>query len=152
MAMMPTAYMNARLAGLGAAPAYAVQAVFAAAAAAAVVWAFARRREPLLSGAVLVVASLAATPYLMSYDLVVVAWLMMALAAVGRLAEEDRPLLLLVHLLPFVAVAGEALALPGSALVLPAFGAMLLLRMRREVLAGGGPPLPARRGGGLAAQ
>ena len=89
MGLMPTIYMNARLVGLSAPVAYAVQAIVAAAAAAAVTWTFWRRRDPLLSYALLLAAGLAATPYLMSYDLVVIVWAMLALVASGRFTRAS---------------------------------------------------------------
>jgi hypothetical protein len=131
MGFMPTAYMNARLVGLSADAAYWLQTGVAALAVAAVVWTFRRRRDPLLSYALLVTAGLTATPYLMSYDLVVVVWLMLALAAAGQ--ALPRPLLLAVHFLPFLAIAGEVFGLPGSALVLPIFGMILLKNLASPV-------------------
>jgi hypothetical protein len=77
----------------------------------------------------------------MNYDLLVVAWFFLALAAAGHFFERDRPLLLAVHLLPFIAVAGEALGLPGSALVLPALG-VVLLRQLATSMALSAPSLP----------
>jgi hypothetical protein len=129
MGMMPTVYMNVRILGFPAGPAYAAQAVAAALAVAAVVWTFRRRRDPLLSYALFIVASLVATPYLMSYDLVVTAWVMLALALSGAFAARDRPLLLAVYFLPLLAIAAELAGLPGSALVLPAFAIWLLGRL-----------------------
>ena len=129
MGLMPTAYMNARIAGLSAGPAYAIQACVAVLAGAAVVWTYRCRRDPLLSYAILIAASLAATPYLMSYDLVVVAWLILALAATGQVGAGERLLLLLVYFLPFLAIAGELFGLPGSALVLPLFAASLIRKL-----------------------
>lgn len=133
MGMMPTAYMNARLVGLSASVAYAIQGVFAAIAMAAVVWTYWRRRDPLLSFAVLVTAGLAATPYLMSYDLVVVGWLVLALLLSGQMGLRDRPLLLIVIFLPFVAIAAGFAHIPGSALVLPAFAFFAMRKLASPV-------------------
>src|SRR5262245_42658969 len=55
--MMPTAFMNARIAGLPLAVAWGLQAAMSAAAICAVVWTFWRRRDPVLSIAVFVTAS-----------------------------------------------------------------------------------------------
>jgi hypothetical protein len=132
MGMMPTAYMNVRILGLPAGVAYVVQAAVAALAVALVVWTFRRRRDPLLSYSVLIVASLVVTPYLMSYDLVVTAWVVLALALSGAFAARDRPLLLAVYLLPLLAIATELAGLPGSALVLPLFAAWLLVRLAKD--------------------
>jgi hypothetical protein len=127
--MMPTAYMNARLIGLSANVAYAVQACFAAGSLAAVVWTYWRRRDPLLSYAMLVIAGLAATPYLMSYDLAIISWLMLALIASGAVIAPDRPMLLAVVVLPFLAIAGALAGVPASALILPLFGMLVARRM-----------------------
>jgi hypothetical protein len=106
-----------------------VQALFAVLALAAVAWTFRRPRDPLVSYAVLVTATLAATPYLMSYDLAVVSWLILALAHAGKVGDADRRLLLAVQFLPLLAIAGELWNLPGSALVLPALAAVLVWRL-----------------------
>jgi hypothetical protein len=127
--MMPTAYMNARLIGLSANVAYVVQACFAVGSLAAVVWAYWRRRDPLPSYAVLVIAGLAATPYLMSYDLAVVSWIILALIGSGAVSAADRPMLLAVVFLPFLAIAGGLAGVPGSALILPLFVMFIVPRM-----------------------
>ena len=141
LGLMPTAYMNARILGLSAEAAYAVQGVFASLAVAAVVWTYRRPRDPLLSFGIVLTATLAATPYLMSYDLVAVSWLVLALATAGKLGESDRRLLLVVQFLPFLAIAGGLFGVPASALVLPALAGLLLWRLR--VSSPAAAPLPA---------
>ncbi len=141
MGLMPTAYMNARIVGLSAETAYAVQAVFAALALGAVVWTYSRPRDPLLSYAVLITATLSATPYLMSYDFVVLSWVLLALAAAERAAPGDRRILLAVQFVPFLAIAGELAGVPGAALILPGLAAVWLLRLRGSAPAGAAVPL-----------
>ena len=147
MGMMPTAYMNARIAGLSADLAYALQAIFAAAAAVAVIVTYRRSGDPLLSFGVLVLATLSATPYLMSYDLVIVAWLLLAIYGTGAVAGPERLLLLAVYFLPFLSIAGELAGLPGSALALPALAIVLLRRLGAELQARPAAGAPNNSGG-----
>ena len=159
LGLMPTAYMNARILGLSPEAAYGVQALFALAAVAATVWTFWKPRDPLLSYAVLIVAGLCATPYLMSYDLVIVGWLLIAVFGTRRLAGRQRPFLLVVHFLPLLAIAAAIAGIPGSALVLPAFCLWLLTELRnlgegsfaaRHALGDPSPSLSPQEGGELA--
>jgi hypothetical protein len=136
LGLMPTAYMNARIIGLSPGIAYGVQALFGAAAVGAVLWTFWRRRDPLLSYALLLAAGLIATPYLMSYDLVLTVWAMIAVCGTSAPSSRVRPLLLVVLFLPFIAFAAAAAHIPGSALVLPVYAAWLLRELGRRGEAG----------------
>lgn len=131
VALMPTVFMNARIAGLGPEIAYVIQAVAALAAVAAVIWTYARRRDPLLSYGALLVATLVATPYLMSYDLVVMGWLVLALCKTGCLLPRTRVLLVGLYWLPFIALAMATLSVPGSALI-PIVALVMLLMALKE--------------------
>jgi hypothetical protein len=132
MGLMPTVFMNARVAGLGADAAYLIQAVAAIAAVAAVIWTFARRRDPLLSYGALLVATLVATPYLMSYDLAVMGWLVLALYKTGRFAPPARALLVALYWLPFIVLAMTNAGVPGSALIPVAVLAVLLVALQQR--------------------
>jgi hypothetical protein len=132
MGLMPTVFMNARVAGLGPESAYALQTVAALVAVAAVIWTFARRSDPLLSYGVLLVATLVATPYLMSYDLVVMGWLVLALYKSGRLPPRQRVLLAALYWLPLVALAMALAGVPGSALIPIAALVMLIVALRER--------------------
>jgi alpha-1,2-mannosyltransferase len=69
MVHVPTAFMNARIAGLPIAAATVAQALLSAAAFAGVVWTFWRRRDPVLSNALFISAAFAVTPYVFNYQI-----------------------------------------------------------------------------------
>jgi alpha-1,2-mannosyltransferase len=126
-AMMPTVFMNARVAHLPIPLAWALQAVMSAAAVAAVCWTFWRRRDETLSIALFVTASFLVTPYAFNYDMVVFGWVIALLRERGGTAFDDR-LAMLVWTLPITTLIGLA-GIPGSSLVLAAFAARLLWRL-----------------------
>jgi hypothetical protein len=146
VAMAPTLFMNARIAGLGTSAALALQLVFSAAALAAVVGAFAKRRDPLLSDAVLVTAMLVATPYAFGYDMVAFGWIVVRLAERTDGTVGDDRLTLAMWSLPVVGVVLGLAGIPGSALVPMGFLARLVWRLRSVEGAGEQAPraLPAR--------
>jgi alpha-1,2-mannosyltransferase len=125
-AMMPTVFMNARVAHLPIPVAWALQAVMSAAAVAAVCWTFWRRRDETLSIALFVTASFLVTPYAFNYDMVVFGWVIALLRERGGTALDDR-LAMLVWTLPITTLIGLA-GIPGSSL-LAAFAARLLWRL-----------------------
>ncbi len=126
-AMMPTVFMNARVAHLPIPVAWALQGVMSAAAVAAVCWTFWRRRDETLSIALFVTASFLVTPYAFNYDMVVFGWVIALLRERGGTAFDDR-LAMLVWTLPVTTLIGLA-GIPGSSLVLAAFAARLLWRL-----------------------
>jgi alpha-1,2-mannosyltransferase len=67
--MMPTAFMNARLAGADASVAWLIQAPVSVIAVAFVLWAWWKTEEPMLRGAAFVTATFLASPYLFVYDM-----------------------------------------------------------------------------------
>jgi arabinofuranan 3-O-arabinosyltransferase len=124
---MPTIFMNLRVAGLPFAAAMAVQAA-AALAAIVLIWAaFRRRPEPgdLRANALFLAAAIFGTPYMLSYDTLALAAVMLLLAARGR----GRLLPLLAFLLPLLQLAAGSAGLPGPALV-PVLIAAHLFRRR----------------------
>jgi alpha-1,2-mannosyltransferase len=118
LGMMPTAFINARLMGAPDSVAWALQAVTAIIALAAVVWTFRKRRDPMLSNAMLLAASLLVTPYSFNYDMAA----LIAVLAQMRLRPDnsriDTALILIVWMLPAVMMLGFFVHLAGSALVL----------------------------------
>jgi alpha-1,2-mannosyltransferase len=130
VAMMPTAFMNVRVLGLGSQLAWAVQGVVSLAAVAAVVWTYWRPRDPVLSTALLVTASFLVTPYAYNYDMVVFGWLIMLLRDRPDGTMLDHRLALAVWTLPLTTFLGVA-GIPGSALVLAAFAARLVIRLAK---------------------
>jgi alpha-1,2-mannosyltransferase len=126
--MMPTVFMNARIAHLPLDIAWALQIATSIAAVAAVAWTYWRRRDPELSTALLVTASFLVTPYAFNYDMVVFGWVIARLRERGGTPLDDR-LALAVWTLPVTAMVMGLFAVPGSALVLVAFAARLLWRL-----------------------
>jgi alpha-1,2-mannosyltransferase len=129
MPMVPTAFMHARALGASTAVAWAVQAPFSLLAAAAVIWTFARRRDPLLSQAVLVTAGFIFTPYIAVYDMVVLGWLIAKLR--DRLTGLwDTRLMLAVWSLPALAIVFGLCRLPLAAPLMAAFLLRLLWHLK----------------------
>lgn len=107
--------------------AYAAQAVFAFIAAIAVAWAWKQKTDIRLQGAVLVTASLLATPYILDYDLVALALPVAWMAAMGMekgFRPWEKTLLMAVFLLPLLSRSLGTLYLPPGPFVM-----MLLLVM-----------------------
>ncbi len=87
LGMMPTAFINARLMGAPIEFAWALQAVMSALALAVTLWTFAKKRDPMLSNAMLLVASILVTPYSFNYDM---AALIAVLAQLRLRADNER--------------------------------------------------------------
>jgi alpha-1,2-mannosyltransferase len=127
--MMPTVFMNARIAHLPLDIAWGLQIATSIAAVAAVVWTYWRRRDPVLSVALFVTASFLVTPYAFNYDMVVFGWVVALLRERGGEPLDDR-LALAVWTLPVTAMLLGLFGIPGSAAVLAAFAGRLLWRLR----------------------
>jgi alpha-1,2-mannosyltransferase len=112
--------------------AYAAQGVFAALAAAATVWIWRKPVDMALKGAALATATLMATPYVLDYDLVVLALPIAWLAAQGLRAgflPWEKVTLLAAWLLPlFARMIGQGLHVPVAPLLLAALLAVILRR------------------------
>jgi alpha-1,2-mannosyltransferase len=130
MTHMPTAFMNARVAGLSLRSAASLQALISLAAIAAVIWTFWRRRDVDLSNALLVTATFLVTPYAFNYDMVVFGWVIIRLMDRSDNQPLDWVLMLAVWALPFATVPLGIAGLPLSFLPLLAFGLRLLQRMQ----------------------
>jgi alpha-1,2-mannosyltransferase len=127
--MMPTVFMNARIAHLPLDVAWALQIATSLAAVAAVVWTYWRRRDPVLSVALFVTATFLVTPYAFNYDMVVFGWVIALLRERGGEPLDDR-LAMAVWTLPVTAMLLGLFGIPGSAAVLAAFAARLLWRLK----------------------
>ena len=129
--MMPTAFMNARL--LGAPPwlAWLAQMPFSVLAVGAVIWTFAKRRDPVLSIAVLVTAGFVVTPYVYGYDMVVFGWLI-AMLRPRLTTTAGRSLALTVWALPLLTILLGLLHLPLSGPVLALFLLWLLRQLQAD--------------------
>ena len=79
LGLMPTVFVNAVMAGLPKSAAMAAHATVALCAMGALGWILLRCRDPFLQFASLVVATLIVTPYLMSYDTLILGWVMLML-------------------------------------------------------------------------
>jgi alpha-1,2-mannosyltransferase len=132
--MMPTGFMHGRLMGLPLAQCWQIQVPFTLFGIGAVVWTFIKRRDPVLSAAVLLTASIIATPYSFNYDMVAFGWLT-AMLWPRLTGFWDRVLLVAVWTLPLSFVGAGELHLPLGA----PFLAFFLVRL----LAALSPPRPA---------
>jgi hypothetical protein len=127
--MMPTVFMNARIAHMPINVAWALQIATSLAAVAAVVWTYWRKRDPALSVALFVTATFLVTPYAFNYDMVVFGWVLALLREEGGGTPWDDRLAMAVWTLPVTAMLLGLFAIPGSAAVLIAFAARLLWRL-----------------------
>jgi hypothetical protein len=130
MVHMPTAFMNAKVAGLPLSACILIQAVVSVTTLAAVVWTFWRRRDPVLSNALFVTAIFAFTPYAFNYDMVVFGWVILKLVDRGDNTAWDYGLMLGIWAVPFFTVPmGMSTVMPFSSFLVLAFGARLLWRL-----------------------
>jgi hypothetical protein len=133
MVHMPTAFMNAKTAGLSLTVAIWIQVVVSAITVAAVTWTFWRRRDSDLSNALLVTAIFTATPYAFNYDMVVFGWVILVLMDRSDNEPWDYGLMLAVWAIPFLTVPmGMSVVLSISFLPILAFGVRLLWRLWRQ--------------------
>jgi alpha-1,2-mannosyltransferase len=132
MAHMPTAFMNARVAGLSLTVAAVMQALVSAAAITAVAWTFWRRRDVDLSNALFVTATFLVTPYAFNYDMVVLSWVIIKLMDRNDNSAWDYGLMLAVWAAPFLTVPLGIAGLPVSFLPMLTLGARLLWRIAKS--------------------
>jgi hypothetical protein len=130
MVHMPTVFMNARVAGFPLRLAFALQAAVSAAAVIAFVWAFWKRRDPVLSTSLFVTATFVVTPYAFNYDMVVFGWVIIKLMDRNDNEPWDYWLMLAVWALPFGTVLLGIAGAPVSSIVLLAFAGRLVWRLR----------------------
>ena len=137
--IVSSAFVNARLIGLSDDWAWAVQAVSSCCALAAVVWTFWRRRDPVLSQALLVSATFLFSPWMLNYDMVVFGWVVALLRARADETFADHALSLLVWALPVLMFPFGFAHLPIALVVLPLFAMRLVWRLahaeRRDLAA-----------------
>jgi hypothetical protein len=142
-----TIFMNLR--GLiGNDPAAAIQLVCSVASVAAVVWAFACRRDadPVVLCALLLACTQSTSPYMSTYDLLPLTFMVLILLAQGGLDHTGRRLAQLVFWLPALQLVFGSVQLPGPGFVAPALAAYLVIRLRgaaRKPNAGDGRTSPA---------
>ena len=129
MAHVPTAFMNARIAGLSVTTAVAAQVLLSATATAGVAWTFWRRRDPVLSNALFLTATLAVTPYAFNYDMTIFGWVIVKLMDRTDNEPWDYRLMLIVWAIPALTVALGMSGIPASCLPIAALGGRLLWRL-----------------------
>lgn len=129
----PTVFMNLRGIGASYAVAMAAQICVAVAAAGAVAWAFRFRRDsdPLWLTALFFACSVAAVPYLLSYDTLALCIATLLLLGAGQLDSHGRVLARLVYWLPLLQIGLGNLYIPGPGLIAPAFAVYAVMRLRR---------------------
>jgi hypothetical protein len=135
----PTVFMNLRGINLPYGFALAVQLCVSAAAVAAVAWAFRYRRDadPLWLMALFIACMVSATPYLLSYDTLALAFAALLLLERGTLDATGRRMVQLVYWLPLLQIGLGNLHVPGPALIAPAFALYALTRLRASPAAAG---------------
>jgi hypothetical protein len=112
--------------------AWAIQFAVSAVAAGAVIWTYWKRRDPLLSTALLVTATFLFAPYTLGYDMPIVAWLAVLLARRSDNTRFDHYLAVAAWALPIaMPVIGGFSGVPVGFFVMLAFGARLLWRLAR---------------------
>ena len=135
---MPTLFITARMAGAGAAAAFAVQALASAAALWAVVWAWRARLDLPLRGAILACAIPVFTPYAFDYDLAMLALAFAWLARDAATAEGWRPgerlILALAWLTPLTWVVSDWGGQQPGAVVLLLLLGVAVRRARRGLI------------------
>jgi len=127
--MVTSIFYGARVMGLPLGLAWVLQAILSTVGLAAVIWTFWRRRDPVLSTALLITAIFLISPYSLSYDMVVLGWVV----ALVRQREDTEPadhyLLMAVWALPAAMLLNSELRIPIAAIVLSMFAARLVWRL-----------------------
>jgi alpha-1,2-mannosyltransferase len=130
--IVSSAFVSARLIGLPDAWAWVAQAVSSCCALAAVIWTYWRRRDPVLSSALLVTATFLFSPWMLNYDMVVFVWVVALLRAREDETYFDHGLALALWALPVLMLHFGSSHLPIAMLVLPLFAGRLLWRLARD--------------------
>jgi hypothetical protein len=130
----PTIFMNLRGIGESYQAAMACQIFVTVAAAAMVGWAFRLRphASPRELAALFLACSIAAVPYLLSYDTLPLCLAVLALLQAGELDARGRLLARLVYWLPLLQIGLGTLHVPGPALIAPAFALYIFLRLKSQ--------------------
>ena len=129
---VPSAFWAARLVGLPLSAAWGLQAIVTAAAVAAVAWTFWRRRDPVLSNALLITAIFLATPYALNYDLVVFGWVLALLRQRSDNELIDHYLIIGVWTLAATMMLAGLIYVPLAMPLLAVFAGRLLWRLAQS--------------------
>ena len=129
---VPSAFFAGRLIGLPLGLAWAAQAAVAGVTAVAVVWTFWRRRDPVLSMALLIVAIFLFSPYTLNYDLVILGWVLALLRQREDNELIDHYLIVAMWTLPATMILAGLIYLPLAVLLLAGFAARLIWRLMQD--------------------
>ncbi len=129
---IPSTFYAVRLVGLPVPLAWVLQAIVSAVAVAAVIWTFRRRRDPVLSMALLVAAIFLVTPYSLNYDMVVLGWVLALLRQRQGNEPIDHYLIIAVWTLPLTMMLAGLIHIPLAMPVLAAFAARLVWQLARS--------------------
>ncbi len=132
--MVPTAFMSARLLGLGPDIGYLAQVPFSAAALAAVAWSFRRDVSRPLRNATLLTATFLMSPYLCNYDMTIVSVaviLTVEQSMRSGFLNGERLILGAAWLLPLAVMPLNAVGAPAGPIVLTALLGLLIAKQRR---------------------
>jgi hypothetical protein len=127
---MQSAFAGARLLGAPVFGAYALQAAVSAGVAGALAWAGWRRGYSLALGAAMLAGALLATPFVLDYDLVLLAFPLIYLAGSGFRPWEKLIAALAFGVALFARPLGVGLGIPSVPLVLCALFVVLIRRAR----------------------
>jgi hypothetical protein len=127
---IPSAIYAARMIGLPLGTAWAAQVAVSGAAIAAVAWTYWRRRDPVLSVSLLIAAIFLASPYTLNYDMVLLGWPIALLLQRHDNDPIDHYLIVAVWSLAATMMLAGFIHVPLGLLVLGAFAARLLWRLR----------------------
>lgn len=132
-AALPTMFMTMRSFYVPVPDALIVQLPVTIGALVGVAWAYFRRRDPILSRALFVTASLLATPYLWTYDMIVLVWVVVELRDTRESTPADALLLFAVLAIPVISAPFPFRGETGSVFILIALAGRLVWLLVRGV-------------------
>ena len=131
-ALVGSVYFGARLVHLPQGVDWALQWIACAFALASVAWTYWRRRDPALSFALFATATFLFTPYILSYDMVILGFVVATLRGRSDNTPADHWLLIAVWTLPITMMIAAVVKIPLAPIVLIAFACRLLWRLRYD--------------------
>lgn len=133
--MVPTAFMSARILGLGAEVGYLAQIPFALGAAAAAYWAVRHSQDETMQRAIILAAAFLVTPYAHNYDMTafsVAVLLLFEQAVKDGSRSTERLVLILAWLLPIIVMPLNGIGVPIGPIILAAVLILGLARVQRR--------------------
>jgi SNF family Na+-dependent transporter len=126
---IPSTFYAARHVGMPLGFAWTLQALMSAVTVAAVAWTYRRRRDPILSTALLIISIFLVSPYSLNYDMVIFGWVLALLRQRGGNEPIDHYLIMALWTLPVVMMIAGLIYMPLAVLVLSAFATRLVWRL-----------------------